>query len=192
MMGEVPAPPPEPAPGIPDWAAFVPPRWWPVAASAVAVALVGIYFARRPRVAPPRPAPSVIAKTSPPSRIPGPVAPPKPPPAPVAAPARAPEPEAPPPPRKIATAASPYGKTFDRAQKALWTNDAKQAEALLGDLLKRRGLSRRDRARASKMMGDAETKAGKKSNAARWYRKSFNLYDDPQERAKVARLLGSK
>jgi uncharacterized membrane protein YbaN (DUF454 family) len=189
MMGEVPPPPPERAPGIPRWAAFVPPRWWPVAVSAVAVALVAIYFAQRPKAVAPRPAAPAVMETAPaPSPIPAPVAAPVPPP--VAAPA--PAPEAPPPPPKIATAASPYSKTFDRAQKALWTNDTKQAEALLRDLLKRKGLARRDRARASKMMGDAESKAGRKRKASRWYRKSLKLYDDPLERAKVARLLGSK
>ena len=51
-------------------------------------------------------------------------------------------------------------------------------------------LSRRDRARASKMMGDAEAKKGNRVKAAVWWRKSFQLYDDPEERAKVARLIG--
>lgn len=190
MMGEV-SLPPDRAPGVRRWSAFVAPRWWPVAASAVAVALVAVFFARRPGVPAPRPAAQAFTQAPPaPPPTTAPMAAPV---APVAAPAAEPARESEPPlPRKIATASSPFNKTFDRAQKALWTKDARLAEALLTDLLKRRGLSRRDRARASKMMGEAETQLGKKSKAAKWYRKSFKLYDDPQERAKVARLMGSK
>jgi len=58
--------------------------------------------------------------------------------------------------------------------------------------LKRPNLSRHDRARACKMMGDAETRLGNKGKAAGWYRKSLTLYDDPRERAKVARLIEAK
>ena len=38
-------------------------------------------------------------------------------------------------------------------------------------------------------MGDAEVKRGHKAKAVVWYRKAFRLYDDPEERAKVAKLL---
>jgi hypothetical protein len=86
-------------------------------------------------------------------------------------------------------AASPYAKNFDRAQKALWTNRPAGAITILRDVLRKPDLTRRDRARASKMMGDAEAKKGSRARAAEWWRKSFELYDDPQERAKVARLL---
>src|SRR5207253_4354151 len=40
MMGEVPPQPLEKWPGIPHWAALVPPRWWPLAAGAALIALV--------------------------------------------------------------------------------------------------------------------------------------------------------
>src|SRR5207237_10761434 len=43
MLGHVSPEPPEWAPGIPSWAAFVPPRWWPAAAAftlAIAAAVV--------------------------------------------------------------------------------------------------------------------------------------------------------
>ena len=42
------------------------------------------------------------------------------------------------------------------------------------------------------MMGDAEAKKGNRAKAAVWWRKSFQLYDDPEERAKVARLIGGE
>jgi hypothetical protein len=86
-------------------------------------------------------------------------------------------------------AASPWAKNFERAQKALWTNRPSGAETILRDILKKPSLSRRDRARASRMMGDALAKRGHRSKAAEWWRKSFQLYDDPEERAKVARLI---
>ena len=103
----------------------------------------------------------------------------------------APAPEAEPPrPNKVAqNAASPWAKNFERAQKALWTNRPSGAETILRDILKKPSLSRRDRARASRMMGDVLAKRGYRSKAAEWWRKSFQLYDDPEERAKVARLL---
>jgi hypothetical protein len=106
-------------------------------------------------------------------------------------PARAPEP-----PREPDIAPSPRikpppsnNKSIDRAQKALWTNQPAVARSLMTDLLKQSGLTRRDRARASKLLGDAEVKLGHKAKAVSWYRKSFQLYDDPEERAKVARIL---
>ena len=96
----------------------------------------------------------------------------------------------PPRPSKLAqNAQSPWAKNFERAQKALWTNRAAGAETILKDVLRRQGLSRRDRARASKMMGEAEMKKGNRAHAAQWWRKSFQLYDDPEDRARVARLM---
>jgi TPR repeat protein len=102
------------------------------------------------------------------------------------------QPEAPsaaPAPRKAAPAVSRYAKNFDRAQKALWTDQPASAENVLQDLLKRKHLSRRDRARAAKMMGDAESKKGNKTAAVRWYKKSLKLSDDPDDRARIERLL---
>jgi hypothetical protein len=100
----------------------------------------------------------------------------------------------PPRPSKLAhNAASPWAKNFDRAQKALWTNRPGGAQTILKDVLRRPALSRRDRARASRMMGDAEAKKGNRAKATQWWRQSFQLYDDPEERAKVGRLIqGSK
>jgi eukaryotic-like serine/threonine-protein kinase len=89
-------------------------------------------------------------------------------------------------------AASPWAKNFDRAQKALWTQRPAGAQTILKDILQKPALSRRDRARASKMMGDAEAKKGNRSKATIWWRKSFELYDDPEERAKAARLIGGE
>jgi hypothetical protein len=102
------------------------------------------------------------------------------------------QPEAPsaaPAPRKAAPAVSPYARNFDRAQKALWTDRPASAESVLQDLLKKKHLSRRDRARAAKMMGDAESKKGNKATAARWYKKSLKLSDDPDDRARIEKLL---
>ena len=104
--------------------------------------------------------------------------------------AEVPEEAEPPRPNKvIQNASSPWAKNFERAQKALWTNRPAGAQTILADILKKPGLSRRDRARASKMMGDAEAKKGNRARAAQWWKKSFALYDDPEDRARVARLL---
>ena len=190
MMGEVQPAPPERAPGIPKWAAFVPPRWWPLAAAAgaAAVVLIAFFALRQPAAVAPAPRK--------PATAPAPVeqAPPAPPPAAAPEPAPAPTPAAEPPPAAAPAKSgpSPYAKNFERAQKALWTGQPAAAQSILQDLLKKPSLSRRDRARASKMMGDAQAKAGSKAKAAEWYRKALKLYDDPEERAKVARLLESK
>jgi eukaryotic-like serine/threonine-protein kinase len=70
--------------------------------------------------------------------------------------------------------ASRYAKTFERAQKALWTNRPGSAIAILRPLLML-PLTRRDRSRAEHMMGDATAKQGKKAAAARWYSHSLRL-----------------
>lgn len=202
MMGEVPAQAPEKAPGIPGWAVFVPPRWWPLAAGGLAIALVtsaALLLARRPASARTHastsagaPAPQV-AESSPIGAAPD---------RPVLStavaealqrePAQDPatlgqhDPSAAPPPRKAVP--SVYTKQFAGAQKALWTGQAAGAESILRQLL-RKSLSRRDRARASKMMGDAEAKKGNKASAAGWYRKSLALSDDAAERARLEKLL---
>jgi serine/threonine-protein kinase len=71
-------------------------------------------------------------------------------------------------------APSRHAKSFERAQRALWTNRPEQAIAILRPLLAQ-PLSRRDRARAEHMMGDANAKQGKKAAAARWYSRSLQL-----------------
>lgn len=67
-----------------------------------------------------------------------------------------------------------YAKTFERAQKALWTNRPAQAVAILQPLLAM-PLSRRERAKAEHMMGDAKAKQGNKTAAAGWYTRSLQL-----------------
>jgi hypothetical protein len=129
----------------------------------------------------PRPAPMAVPASA---RLAGP------PPAPVqtaalSAPAPVPEPPAP----SAKPSPSPYAKNFERAQKALWTNRPTSAEAILRDVLKKRGLSRHDRAQASKLMGEAEAKRGNRARAGMWWRKSLALYEEPEERARVALLL---
>jgi hypothetical protein len=89
-------------------------------------------------------------------------------------------------------AASPWAKNFERAQKALWTNRPGSAQTILKDILRKPALSRRDRARASRMMGDAEAKKGSRAKAMQWWRQAFQLYDDPEERANMARLIAGK
>jgi hypothetical protein len=192
MLGEVPEPAPEQPPGIPAWATFVAPRWWPVAAAALLTVTIGTALLARGR---PHPPPPAVVRSTP--------VPPAPAPAAVAIVERAPREDPPPaaadpaeaePPRpnKVAqNAASPWAKNFERAQKALWTNRPGGAQTILTDILRKPGLTRRDRARASKMMGDALAKKGNRAAAAQWWRKSFQLYDDPEDRAKVARLLAA-
>jgi serine/threonine-protein kinase len=208
MLGHVPPQPAEKAPGIPHWAAFVPPRWWLRAAGlagVVAITVAAMLLSRKPKPDVPRAVPvtassPIAVRGSPPV----PAAGSKPvvstavaeamkrepaqdpttlgrsegaqPPAPASAP------------RRAAPAVSPYAKNFDRAQKALWTNQAASAQSILGDLLKK-PLSRRDRARAAKMMGDAEGKKGNRAGAAGWYRKALKLADGPDERARIEKLL---
>ena len=208
MMGEVAAPPPEKAPGIPGWAEFVPPRWWPLAAGSLAIALVtsaAMLLARHPASSPAAArtqvalsAPSVgpapqIAESSPTAAA----APYRPVVSAAVAEALQREPAqdpttlgqrepAVPPARKAVP--SVHAKQFANAQKALWTGQATGSESILRELL-RKSLSRRDRARASKMMGDAEMKKGNKTAAAGWYRRSLRLSDDPDERARIQKLL---
>lgn len=189
MLGHVPAAPPEAAPGIPHWAPFVPPRWWPLAAGALAVTLLTsatMLLSRKPPPARERTATVEVQAPVLSAASPAPQ-PPVPQPQPVAAtPMRAAVAEALPAPRKPVPSA--YAKNFDRAQKALWTGRTADAESILRDLL-RKSLPRRDRARASKMMGDAAAKRGKKATAAAWYRKSLKLADDPDDRARIEKLL---
>jgi Protein kinase domain len=71
-------------------------------------------------------------------------------------------------------APSRYAKNFERAQKALWVNRPSLAIAILRPLLML-PLTRKDRARAEHMMGDATAKQGKKAAAARWYSHSLQL-----------------
>ena len=190
MMGDVPSPPPDRLPGVPEWAAFVPPRWWPAAA---AVVLAGAVAATLIRSAHQPAAPEAAVRPAVAPAAPQPLEPTPPPLPPAAAEAlpHAPAPGAEPPrPSKLAqNAASPWAKNFDRAQKALWTSRAGGALTILRDILRKPGLSRRDQARASRMMGEAEARKGNRATAVQWWRKSFQLYDDPEERAKVARML---
>jgi len=191
MLGHVSPAPTERAPGVPKWAAFVPPRWWRAATglalAAVAAAVLTARAHTRSGVLP-EAAPSVSAGPGVP-----PAAPSRP------APSASPQPTGiaaqpgPPRPSKLAqNAASPWAKNFDRAQKALWTNRAGGAETILRDILKNPGLTRRDRARASRMMGEAEAKKGHPAKAIEWWRQAFQLFDDPEERAKVARLIQAR
>jgi serine/threonine protein kinase len=206
MMGYVPTPQPEREEGVRSRAAFVVKRWWPAAAGAgLAAALViapsirahvGATASSRPvkaaAIAPAaHPAPAGPEATVPasaeaaPSGASDPATP--------DVPAAAPYGEPPRPSKLAQNAASPWAKNFDRAQKALWTNRPGGAQTILKDVLRKPALSRRDRARASRMMGDAEAKKGNRARAAQWWRQSFQLYDDPEERAKVGRLIqGSK
>jgi hypothetical protein len=191
MLGHVSPAPTEPAPGLPKWAAFVPPRWWRAATglalAAVAAAVLAARAYTRSGVLP-EAAPSVSAGPAVP-----PAAPSLPAPSASAQPTGIAAQPGPPRPSKLAqNAASPWAKNFDRAQKALWTNRAGGAETILRDILKRPGLTRRDRARASRMMGEAEAKKGHRAKAIEWWRQAFQLFDDPEERAKVARLIQAR
>jgi serine/threonine-protein kinase len=180
MMGHVAAPAPSRAPGIPNWAPFVLPAWWPRAATAAAIALAlllgGIAIVR--------------SKNNPRRPLAGPGA------AGTAKPE--PEPELKPEPGrgsgpgpKLAQAFPPsrYKSNFDRAQKAIWTGKPSVAQPILRDLLRKSRLPRPDKARASKMMGDIEAKKGNKSAAVDWYRKSLRLQDDSAERERVVKLM---
>jgi hypothetical protein len=84
---------------------------------------------------------------------------------------------------------SPFAKELERAQKQLWTGRAAGAEATLRPLLSKAALPARDRARASRMMGDAEAKQGNKASAAEWYGKALQLSTEPAERDRLERLI---
>lgn len=86
---------------------------------------------------------------------------------------------------------SPFASQFDRAQKQLWTNKVPAAEATLQQILAQPQLARRDRARAAKMMGDAEAKRGNRPGALDWYRRAVTLYDAAADRERVARQMQS-
>jgi len=189
MLGHVSAAPPEWAPGIPKWAAFVPPRWWPLAAALTLAIAAAVVLAVRTQMK--TSAPAVPSAAAGPAVAPSFAATPAPVPSATAPPAEVTgAPAEPPRPSKLAQyAASPWAKSFDRAQKALWTNRPGGAVTILRDILKKPGLTRRDRARASRMMGEAEAKKGNRAKAIQWWRQAFQLFDDPEERAKVARLI---
>jgi hypothetical protein len=167
MLGQVSTAPES----VPPWAVFVRAQgWWTAAAAALAIVLVaGALVVARVRSRTPDLAPWASATTQLASA------------ADLAPPSR---------PSKLAQyAASPFAKNFERAQKALWTNRAAGAQTILRDILGKPALSRRDRARATRMMGEAEAKRGNRPKAVQWWRQAFQLYDDPEERAKVARLI---
>ncbi len=186
MLGQVPAEPERP-PGIPSWAVWVPPRWWPVAAAALLTVTIGTALLVRTHRRTAAAAAAQAAAAVPMAPIGASAAPP--PPSPSAA-SPDPAPSEPPRPTPLAqNAQSPWAKNFERAQKALWTDQPGGARTILRDILRKPALSRRDRARASKMMGDAEMKRGNRAAAAKWWRKSFALYDDPEDRGRVARLI---
>jgi serine/threonine-protein kinase len=216
MMGELPA---QSAarllpPGTPPWAQRMGTRWWPAAAAgALTLLVLGVALVRGSRnkpaagpsvalsspvpvPAPPAQTPARSAVTSALQREPT-----------LGDPALLGRPEMPaaaqePAPARPAAAAqesaarkpaqpapSPWSKNFERAQKALWTGQPAEAESILQDVLRTSGLPRRDRARASKLMGDAQAKKGNRAAAAEWYRKSLKLFDDPEDREKVIKLL---
>jgi len=173
------AQPAEKAPGIPKWVPRVLPAWWPLAAAAAAVLIIGVVLlargGKKKAAPPPRPAPVAAAPA----------------PAPIAVPPPAPEKtEAkPPPPPKIAQA-NPNAKNFDRAQKAIWTGQSAIAESALHELLAKKNLPKKDRARATRMMGDMFARKGDKPHASEWYRKSLPLVE-PAERIQVIKLIQS-
>jgi len=41
-------------------------------------------------------------------------------------------------------------------------------------------------------MGEAEAKNDHRAKAIQWWRQAFQLFDDPEERAKVARLIQAR
>ena len=168
MMRHLSSASPAGAPRVPRWAAFVATRWrYAVASSAAAMLVAGALAVRHVRGKQRELAPAVAGLVPAGVDLPPPS-----------------------PPSKLAQyAASPWAKNFERAQKALWTNRAAGAQTILNDILRKPDLTRRDRARASKMMGDAFAKKGNRAVATQWWRQAFQLYDDPEERAKVARLI---
>lgn len=84
---------------------------------------------------------------------------------------------------------SAFAKELEHAQKQLWTGRAAGAEATLRPLLSKAALPPRDRARASRMMGDAEAKQGNKASAAEWYGRALQLSTEPAERDRLERLI---
>jgi hypothetical protein len=102
----------------------------------------------------------------------------------------APRPVAPAPPANVDS--SRWAKNFERAQKALSTGHPASARAILRDLLSKRSLSRRDRARASKLMGEAEAGMGHRRRASAWRRKSLQLEEELERRAPVADVLDGR
>ena len=90
------------------------------------------------------------------------------------------------PPKRVASAASNANRALlADAQKQLGREQAKPAMRSLFALLARPDLSSDDRARATRMMAEAETMAGNKPAAVDWYRKYLRLTDDSAERARV-------
>ena len=100
-------------------------------------------------------------------------------------PAAAPRPSSAPQKRVASAGSNPNRALLTDAQKQLGREQAKPAMRSLFALLARPDLSNDDRARATRMMAEAETMAGNKPAAVDWYRKYLRLTDDSAERARV-------
>lgn len=195
LLGEVPAPEAAaPARRRPVWL-------WPAAAVValgVAIAVVRVLTARRPHETAPLRAPAATGPatatgtptatgaatstaTATPTETPDPIAPPTPTTGSGTSPATTT--------RTSTSTPSPFARDLERAQKQLWTGQAPAAAATLQRVLASPKLQRHDRARASKLMGDAEQKRGNRAGATAWYRRALPLFDDPGEREKLERLL---
>jgi hypothetical protein len=174
---------PRGGPQSPAWKRFAFPRWTgPAAAAAGTLVAVVLALQLWPASGSEAQAPEVAASSAAP--LPAARAVPA---APEAAPDVAPVPPEPAAPSTVAP--SRWVKSFDRAQKALRAGHAYSARTILRAVLGKHPLSRSDRARASKLMGDAEAKLGHRASAASWWRKSLQLYEDPEDRARVSQLL---
>ena len=85
--------------------------------------------------------------------------------------------------------APPTQGPLTRAQQQLSSGQAAQALQTLQTLLADPSLGSHDRARATRLMGDAEAKRGNKAAAIDWYRKFLKLTDAPKERPRVVKLI---
>jgi hypothetical protein len=200
FMGEIGPQPEETPPGVPAWAPRVWPAWARPAAAGAAVLLVALVVALWPSKKserPPAPAPVTrrtraqppvkTATQEPPPRA---AMPPEPPPAAV---------KADPPPEigdsspKIESSSdgAPAAKMLDRAQNAVWAGKPYAAESILRKVLKHKDLSRRDKARAEKLMGDAALKRGSRPGAAVWYHRALRSADDRAYKERIQKALAA-
>jgi serine/threonine protein kinase len=92
-------------------------------------------------------------------------------------------------PAAVASSSSGNRLMFSDAEKLIAKKQAKPAMRTLFFLLDRPELTVPERAKATRMMAEAETIAGNKDAAIDWYRKYLRVTDDAAERARVIRQI---
>jgi serine/threonine-protein kinase len=207
LLGNVPhaeesAAPQRAAAPAPGRASALPPWLTPLRAGAAAAILCAVAFSaifalggesRRARKRASAAAAAAAERPKPPPPAPASAPPPEP--TPVAAADPAPAPQAPvkkaakpAPAKKVALTPPPPPSRFVEPQRLLGKGDAAGAVQALDKLLAG-SLTAPERAQGTRLMAEAQAKAGNKQGAVSWYRKYLQLAGDAEERARVVKKI---